>query len=107
MNWLDNLTPEDFAGDLRLVADHCGVEVARSLAEKLKSIPIYIRPIEDVIGKRKELYIVKNFHGDNYTELAIATGFSERHVRKLINKHRTEERQKYLQRPLFPPGRGE
>lgn len=100
MEWLKELKPEDMLGDLHLVAVHCGIDVALKLAEKMGSIRIYIRPLEDHIKGKKREYIIKHFTGNNHKELAIAVGSSEEWVYQVIKEHRQALQIK--QRRLFP-----
>lgn len=82
--WIKELKPDDLPGDLQLVAQECGMEVAITLAEKLGSIAIYIRPIDRLMSKQKAKYIKEHFNGNNHKELAIATGYSERWVYEIL-----------------------
>ena len=92
MKWLEGLKPEDLPGDLQLVANECGIDIAIRLAEKMGSVSIYIRPIDSLIAAKKEDYIVKKFNGINHKELAIATGYSERWVYEILDRRATAKR---------------
>ena len=80
MKWLDSLKADDFPGDMQLVAQQCGVDVAVKLAEKMGSVRIYVIPIKGILAQKMDEYIIKNFKGNNHKELAIETGVSESHV---------------------------
>lgn len=96
MEWIKELKPEDLPGDLHLVAQECGIEVAIRLAEKMGSISIYIRPIDSLISQKKEEYIKKHFNGSNHKELAIATGYSERWIYEILNRDKKTLKQTHL-----------
>ncbi len=98
--WFEGMRPEDLPGDLELVARECGMEVALSLAEKMGSVSIYIRPLDGLISRKKEDYILRNFDGSNHKELAIATGYSERWVYEILRRERDDR-----QTGLFENGR--
>ena len=96
MEWIKELKPDDLPGDLQLVAQECGMDVAIRLAEKMGSISIYIRPIDSLIAQKKEEYIKKHFNGSNHKELAIATGYSERWVYEVLNRDKKTLKQTNL-----------
>ena len=89
--WFDDIKPEDLPGDLQLVAQECGMEVALSLAENMGSVQIYVRPLNGLISKKKEEHILQHFDGSNHKELAIATGYSERWVYEILNRKKNEK----------------
>jgi len=84
MEWTKDIKADELPGDLQLVAQQCGVDVAIKLAEKMGSITVYIRPIDGLVVAKKEAYIKKHFNGSNHKELAIATGYSDRWVYKIL-----------------------
>ena len=86
MNWMEDLKPEDLPGDLKIVAQGCGMDVALSLAEKMGGVQIYIRPVEKLVSRKKEEYVRKHFTGRNHKELAVATGYSVPWVYKILSK---------------------
>lgn len=92
MKWTEDLKADDLPGDLQLVAQQCGIDVAVCLAEKMGSVSIYIRPVDGLVATKKEAYIRKHFNGGNHKELAIATGYSERWVYKIL-EGKKEDRQ--------------
>ena len=93
IKWAEGLTADDLPGDLALVANECGLDVALALAEKMPSVPVYIRPISGLIRKKKEAYIIKHFTGSNHKQLALDTGYSERWIYEVLSRRR-EERSK-------------
>jgi Mor family transcriptional regulator len=87
--WLDGLTPEDLPeGDLRLVAELCGVDVAVSLAEHMGGVQLYVPSAAGLISRKKHEYIVRHFDGSNCKELAVATGYSERWVYEILARRK-------------------
>lgn len=93
LEWTKELKADDLPGDLQLVAQECGIEVALILAEKLPSISIYVRPINGLVAAKKEAYIRKHFNGGNHKELALAVGCSDRWIYKLLEGKKEEDRQ--------------
>lgn len=88
MKWLDSLKPDDFPGDMQLVAQQCGVDVAVKLAEKMGSVRIYVIPIKRILAQKVGKYIIENFRGNNHKELAIETGVSESHVYDVLIRNK-------------------
>ncbi len=100
MNWYDGMTADDLPGDLRLVARECGVNIAIALAEKLGGINIYIRPLKSLESVRKKEFIAKHFDGTNHKELAIATGYCEQQIYRILEEA-TQPKKDDRQDPLF------
>jgi hypothetical protein len=76
----------DKAGNnhLRLIADKCGLDVAKRLARHFPGYKFYI-PINGLsIAYRR--YIERAFNGTNTQELALQCKVSERHIRKIISE---------------------
>lgn len=94
--WIAELKPEELPGDLQLVAQECGIDVAIRLAEKMGGVSIYIRPIDSLLAQKKEAYIIKHFNGSNHKELAIATRYSERWVYEVLSRDKQTLKQKDL-----------
>jgi len=94
--WAIDLIPEDLPGDLRLVATHCGVDVALSLADKMGGVHLYITKAENALMPRKKKYVVEHFTGNNHRDLALATGLSEREVYKILAATQEDKRQEAL-----------
>lgn len=91
LEWTKDIKADELPGDLQLVAQQCGVDVAIKLAEKMGSITVYIRPIGGLVVAKKEAYIRKHFNGGNHKELAIATGYSERWVYKILEGKKEDQ----------------
>ena len=80
-----NLDIDDMPNeDLKLVAELCGVDVARSLIENLEGVTIYI-PKYSYRHLIKQ-YIHKHFDGTNAKKLALELKISERMVYKLLKE---------------------
>ncbi len=82
--WVDMLKPEELPGDLQLVAEACGMDVAIRLAENLNSMQLYISSIDRLISKKKQEYIIENFTGSNHKQLALETRYSLKWVYKIL-----------------------
>jgi Mor family transcriptional regulator len=100
MKWYDDIKIEDLPGDLQLVARCCSVEIAIELAEKMGSVTIYVRSIDNLLVGKKREYIVKHFTGNNHKQLAIETGVSERYVYDVLADERRKKQSG--QKKLFP-----
>ena len=92
-SWANGLTPDDFPGDLKLVATECGVDVAILMADKLGGLNLYVRNADSLFKDRKEEYIIKNSNGANVKQLAIDTNWSERQIRKVLERDTDKKRQ--------------
>ncbi len=93
MKWLNSLKPDDFPGDMQLVAKLCGVEVAVKLAEKMGSVRLYVIPIKRILAQKVERHIIENFRGNNHKELAIETGVSESYVYGVLMRKKVGRKQ--------------
>lgn len=76
--------------DLRLVARKCGVEVANQLIIHLQGVSIHVP--RRALKKATEKYIRENYDGHNVKELALACGFSVRHVYGVLNLGKNGDR---------------
>jgi|GEM_PF-2320959 len=77
-DFLATVTPEDLDGDIGLVAEQCGVEVAVRLVMRVGgtqlSIPKY------ALKRAAIRFIRAHYDGTNVKTLALATGMTERFV---------------------------
>jgi len=89
----DFIKPDDFTGDLRIIAIKCGVQVTLDLYEEFKGLNIYFP--ENAINRAKERYIAENCDGSvaSIRELVRKVSISERHIRKILDKKVSEVRQ--------------
>ena len=75
-DFLATVTPEDLEGDIGLVAEQCGIDVAVNLVMKVGgtqlSVPKY------ALKRAAIRYIRTHYNGTNAKLLAIATGMTER-----------------------------
>lgn len=92
MNWLDDLKIEDLPEQYQEMAAIIGIEATLKLVEHYRGIGFYFRSLGDLIAEKKKQFIIRNFTGTNYAELARATGYSERWVRAL-QKNGKDDRQ--------------
>jgi hypothetical protein len=69
-------------GDMELIADCCGVEVARALMKDCPGIRIYI-PSSVVY---RSWYASEHFHGDNVKSIAVELGIGERSVYEILRR---------------------
>lgn len=94
--WTKDLTPDDFPGDLRLVAQECGVTVALLLAERMRGTQLYITSADRILMPRKEAFVLDHMGDMSVKELALATGLSERQVYNILERKREDDRQEGL-----------
>lgn len=88
-NWSEGITAEDLPeGDLRLIAESCGMEVALSLAERMGGMQLYIRNIDAVLNRKKEDFVIRNAGNFSRRELARKTGCTERWVYRVLSRGR-------------------
>ena len=77
-DFLATVTPEDLEGDIGLVAEQCGIDVAVNLVMKVGgtqlSVPKY------ALKRAAIRYIRAHYDGTNAKKLAMATGMTERFV---------------------------
>lgn len=76
------VTPEDLGGDIGLVAEQCGVDVAVQLVQRMGgtqlSIPKY------ALKRAAIRYIRAHYDGANAKLLVLATGMTERFVYEAV-----------------------
>jgi hypothetical protein len=73
------------SGDMKFVAEQCGVRIAISLLKNISGNWIYI-PKRDAFKKIVDKIVIDKFNGSNAKNLAVACRISERHVYDIIEK---------------------
>jgi hypothetical protein len=68
--------------DMKLVAEKCGIEIARSLIEKFSQTAVYVPRIETTAWAKE--YIRSHYTHKNAKRLAQAFGVSDRFIYKCI-----------------------
>ena len=85
MSWINEIETEDLmTGDLKLIADSCGHDVAILLLHRLPKCNLYIS--EKPLFEAKKRYIRKHFNGSNVKDLAILLRVSEQFIYNCINQ---------------------
>lgn len=79
------IKPEDLTGDLALVRDLCGQDVAIELAIKLSGISIYI-PATALQQSRMRLTADLLAKGWSYKRIAAYLGVSDRWIRRILER---------------------
>lgn len=95
-NWLKNLQIEDIPeGDIKLIAELCGLDTAVNLLENLPGITIFI-PVT-VIKKLKDTYISKTYDGTRYSirRMALDLKVTERQIYKRIKILKLREKEEH------------
>jgi Mor family transcriptional regulator len=90
--WIKEVSIEDLPEQYREMSSVVGLNNTIKLAEYFGKQGFYFRSLDELIRKKKEEFIKKNFTGDNHKELARATGYSERWVYEIL-KNGKDDRQ--------------
>lgn len=81
-DFLASVTPEDLDGDIGLIAEQCGLDVAVQLILRVGgtqlSVPKY------ALKKAAVRYIRAHYDGTNAKALVMATGMTERFVYEVV-----------------------
>ncbi|RJQ22014.1 MAG: hypothetical protein C4560_03035 [Nitrospiraceae bacterium] len=85
MNWLDDLKPEELPPHYQEMVSIIGLEATMKLAEHFSKQPFYFTGLDELVRKKKEDYIRKNFTGSNHNALARATGYGRRWVYAILS----------------------
>lgn len=78
------IVPQELPYPLGLIAEITSLDIALVIYDEFKSLSLYIP--ENSLNRAKERYIADHFSGNNIPEIARITGFSERHIWRLVNK---------------------
>lgn len=103
LDWLNDIEFEDlFSGDMKLIADKCGIDVLLSLLTNVPHIHVYLS--EAPLMEARKRYIEKHYRQGNAKLIAVTLGVSEFYVYKThkeIIKSRHQEKPKKEQPTLF------
>lgn len=89
MNWIHEIDISDLlTGDLQLIKNSCGAEIAVALMERLPKTNLYIS--EKPLYEAKRRYIRQKFNGGNVKELARILRVSEQFVYNTINQRASD-----------------
>lgn len=99
LDWIDEIEYKDLlTGDMKLIADRCGLDVLKSLLTHLPKIHVYLS--EKPLVEMQKRYIKKNYKQGNAKQLAARLGVSERFVyqahREQIRKDRARRKEENL-----------
>ncbi|MDA8155583.1 MAG: hypothetical protein M0Z52_03885 [Actinomycetota bacterium] len=94
--WFEGMKAEDLPGDMAMIAEMCGMEVAILLSEKLPKQAVYIRPMDSVLEKKRKEYVLANFKGNNHAELALVVGVAKRTIYRWLDEKKEDDRQNSL-----------
>lgn len=92
-DWHTEITEKDLPEHYQTMVGLIGIEATIKLAEFYNKQGFYFTGLDELVRRKKEDYIRKNFSGSNHKELARATGYSERWVYEIIERGRTEKKQ--------------
>lgn len=84
--FFEKMTVDDLpGGDIRIVAERCGLDVALKLLWECDGLQLYIpKNAKSQIIKK---YIYSSYDGKNSKQLAAETGYSEPHIYYLLKKN--------------------
>ena len=105
--FIEKMTIDDLpGGDIRIVAERCGLDVALKLLWECDGMQLYISKTAKSQIVRK--YICDNYDGKNSKQLAVETGYSEPHIYNILknnpkNKKKAKE-EPFEQMDLFERG---
>ena len=96
LNWVRDIDDLDdvLSGDVRLIAESCGIDVLIRLWEECPSLSLYISTVP--LNEARRRYIRKHYTGSNAKELAAMLGVSDRFVFQTVaadSKRGNAERQ--------------
>ena len=79
LDWIKEIELDDIlSGDVRLIADSCGLDVLIRLWEECPSLSLYISTVP--LNEARRRYIRRHYNGSNAKELAARLGVSDRFV---------------------------
>lgn len=85
LTWINEIEIADLLDkDMKMIHDHCGVDVAIMLWENFSSMNIYVstRPLDKI----KKRYIKKHCNGHNIKDLCRLLDVSERFVYEVLEE---------------------
>lgn len=98
--WLSEIATEisidDLPGDYRQIATAIGVESTLKIVHCVGGLQLYFPKMDAFLVARRDARIRREFTGDNFRELAIRYGLSERWIRVIVQQKPDEEKQASL-----------
>jgi len=92
----DEIMIEDLPGDYREIANAIGVKNTLQLVPCIGGLQLYFPKMEAYLVARRDARIRREFTGNNYRELAIRYGLSERWIRAIVQQKPEDEKQTSL-----------
>jgi len=78
------IKPEELHYPLGIIAKMTGIDAALEIYKEFMSMSLYIP--ENAINKARNRYIAEHYDGHNIKHLSKITGYSERHVYRILDK---------------------
>lgn len=88
----EGLQIEDLPQAYQDVARLFGIEMALAFSKHFGGLNIYFPQIENLMRKKRDENICREFDGSNYRELARKYKLSDIHIRKIVNKARKDKK---------------
>lgn len=94
--WIKEISIEDLPDAYQEVASVVGIEHAIRLSECLGGISFYFPKIDQLIQKKRDEAIRKEFNGANHRDLAKKYGLSEIWIRQIVQNGKDERQPSLL-----------
>jgi len=100
LDWLDEIDFRSLlTGDMKLIADQCGMDVLKRLLVGVPKIHVYVS--EKPLVEAQKRYIEKHYRQGNAKEIAAKLGVSERFVFKTHREILRHRHKKIKEKSLF------
>lgn len=82
--WIEEIEPSELPEPYQTIARHIGVKGALWLARAFGGTSIYMPKLDQLLRKKRNERIRREFREGNWRELAIKYGLTEAWVRKIV-----------------------
>lgn len=86
----EGLQIEDLPQAYQDIARLYGMEMALGFSNHFGGLSVYFPKIENLLRKKRDENICKDFDGSNYRELARKYKLSDIHIREIVNRAKKE-----------------
>lgn len=87
---MDEIRIEDLHPSYQMLADIVGIDNAIRIGARLGGSPLYIPKLDSALLKIRNRKITEEFNGHNYFYLARKHNLTERQIREIVARGRTE-----------------
>jgi len=78
------LHPDEVMHPFDIILKKHGFNTVNAIVEQFGGLTVYVPGMKKIFTRCLEIEAKKEFTGDNFHELAIKYGFSERHLRRIL-----------------------